>query len=430
MKCVRCKKFAKVNLGKVCHRCCGKQLGQANKRATTSVQESTSELICEEVTPECHTILQQQLNIGTQLCAVIDLPEENLQQQKQMQLYICRNCRRREPVDSNAHIPYILHVQMRDVTIWRRIRGWNQRKFNLVGQMSQQTTHIPLCDECEQYLCCSQTQNQAKSVWPSFVWSVLCRQDCFSGAWTLLPAIWRPWWKESVIRFHGLSTNEICSAVVVFQDVSHELQLDIAALKSLKWTELMSREQSLALPIVKCPAGCSEFKHKTNSLPMDIVWQELLQVKLTKLYTTDKSSMNFTRIFREDYLIANPLISNRRWSVAPSIALEEKVPTVLACRDHSTKSIYQLIHPPRNPTGSVSDCFAGGLSPITVIPRTISTAQASSYSASFHMARLQGSYFGLDTMYLSTSRNIRSNCHRCSFLCKSKRLKSFCGLKP
>jgi hypothetical protein len=383
MKCTRCKKFAKINQAKVCFRCSVQQLGRANKHQTTSVE-----------------------TVDT------DLSEENSiqqQQQEQSQLYTCRNCRRRGPVDNNANVPYTLHVQLHDVTTWRRTNGWSQRKFNLVGRMSQLTTHIPLCEQCSQYLCCAQANNQAKLVWPSFVWSVLRRQDCFRSAWTLLPAIWRTWWKEAVTRFHGLSTIELFSAMVIFHEVSRELQLDLAALKSLKWTELMSREQSLALPLVKCPAGCSEFKHKTNSLPMDIVWQELLQVELTKLYTTVKSSVNFTRIFREDYLTAIPLINNKRWLVQPSIALEESVPTILACRDHSTRSVFQLIHPPRNPTGSVSDSFAGGLSPITVIPRTISTAQASAYSASFHMSRLQGSYFGLDTMYLSTTRNMRSN---------------------
>jgi hypothetical protein len=96
--------------------------------------------------------------------------------------------------------------------------------------------------------------------------------------------------------------------------------------------------------------------------------------------------------------------------VKPTIAREHNVPAVLCCRNHSKKSVGQMLHPPRNPTGIISMPEAGGLSPVTVVPRTIATAQASSYSASFHMARLQGSYYGLDTMYLSTSRELQSNC--------------------
>jgi hypothetical protein len=414
MKCIRCKKFAKINQTRVCFRCSIEQVGRSNKYRTTSTEGTGAELTSEQMTTDFPTVRHQKSNIGLQPCGAADLSQENFleeQQQQHIQLHTCRNCRRKGPVDNNVNIPYTLHVQVHDVTIWKRQSGWNQRKFNLVGRLSQLTTHIPLCQECRQYLCCAKANNQAKLVWPSFVWSVLRRRDCFRGAWTLVPAIWRTWWKDAVSQMHGLPIIDLCSAMVVFQEVSHELKLDLAALRSLTWTELMSREQSLALPLVKCPAGCSEFKHKTTSLPMDIVWQELLQVKLAKLYTTVKASMHFTRIFREDYLSADPLISNKNWLVQPSIALEGDVPSILACRNHSTRSVFQLIHPPRNPTGSISDCFAGGLSPITVIPRTISTAQASSYSASFHMSRLQGSYFGLDTMYLSTTRNIRSNSH-------------------
>jgi hypothetical protein len=67
-----------------------------------------------------------------------------------------------------------------------------------------------------------------------------------------------------------------------------------------------------------------------------------------------------------------------------------------------------MVHPPRNPTGNLSSSFSGNLSPVIAIPRTIQKAKIASYSASFHMAHMEGSYSGIDTMYLKTNNTIQS----------------------
>ena len=171
----------------------------------------------------------------------------------------------------------------------------------------------------------------------------------------------------------------------------------------------MDREVSLVLPTVKCPAGCSEYKHKCNDMPLDLVLQELLGAPLPLLMSATNISSSFTRIFRSDYLSPDKIAYNPRWLCQASVAKTKRgAPTVLCCRHHSHASKHQMIHPPRNPTGPLSSSFSGGLSTVVPIPRTIKKAKISGYSASFHMAHLEGSFCGLDTIYLSTKSQIQS----------------------
>ena len=67
----------------------------------------------------------------------------------------------------------------------------------------------------------------------------------------------------------------------VFRDVTLEEAADVAALQSLHWGKhILPREASLILADVKCPAGCSEWKHKANELPLDVVWEHLIEEEL------------------------------------------------------------------------------------------------------------------------------------------------------
>ena len=285
----------------------------------------------------------------------------------------------------------------------------NRRKFALATLApSQQTAY--LCEQCHAYrVNDTSPKNTSDNAWPAFVWTLLSDAQTWSSAWLLLPKSWKTRWSRAVSRIQGIPEEVLLSRPSLFADVTVGLKKDLDALENLKWSELMSREESLAIPSVKCPAGCSEFKHKCNELPFDIVWQECLQVQLPLLLTMGRKRNNFTRFFRKDYLRSEQIGLNPRWLCQPSIAKTSTgAPVVLCCRHHNHRCSFQMVHVPSNPTGSLSDSRAGGLSPVVPIPRTIQKARMAGYSASFQMAFMEGSFHGIDTMFLSSNQGISS----------------------
>ena len=62
-----------------------------------------------------------------------------------------------------------------------------------------------------------------------------------------------------------------------------------------------ARGKFLSLAEVKCPAGCCEWKHKANELPLDTVWEFLVEHDLTLHHTNESvRSRDVTKWFRED----------------------------------------------------------------------------------------------------------------------------------
>ena len=159
----------------------------------------------------------------------------------------------------------------------------------------------------------------------------------------------------------------------LFDDITTSTEQDLAALTSLKWTDLMDREESLALPTVKCPAGCSEWKHKAlNNLPMDIVFEHFLGTEL--LLYSSKSLRQCCNFFRDDYLIPNNMLHNDAWVVkASNVITSGGEPVVLCCRHHSSKNKPHMIHPLRHPLGTMASSRSSQFSPAIIVLRTIRT---------------------------------------------------------
>lgn len=318
----------------------------------------------------------------------------------------CSNCRR---TSDNGNEYYSVAVAEYPVTANMRLAVSFHYKFCLLGSIADSDTSIHLCEGCHEYLNEGKADNAVGRVWFIFVWTVLRRSDLFEKAWVLVPATWRVWWRAEVARVHSIALPLLDAIPVSFFDVTDDYVKDIEAVNVLEWRGLMDRERSLVLPEVRCPAGCSEYKHKANELPFDIVWEELLGRDLSPL-VSEKEERSFTRFFRKDYLQVEHIASNPEWPCKPSIVMlqEKGAPFVLCCRNHSRLHRRQMIHTGRNETGSTSSPHAGGLSPVVPVPRTIQKSRMSSYAASFHMAQMEGSFFGTDTMFLSASRGMGS----------------------
>jgi len=322
----------------------------------------------------------------------------------------CANCRRSQPTDAAMTAPYTIRISLVDVGN-ATSRGRSSRKFYFLESVNGHIRHVQLCEECKTYLLSDKPDNSKfELIWPTFVWSILSQPELIGSAWLLVPETWRPWWMTAVSECHDMTPDYLCHVPALFTDVSSELEKDVLALQNLCWaTDLMPREHSLVIPSVKCPAGCSEFKHRCNNLPLDIVWEECLGTHLGKLYT-NKAARACTRFFRSDYLLADNILLNQQWKCRASIARSSAgVPQILCCRHHSVKTHHLMIHPCRNPNGPISTDKSGGASPVIAIPRTLQKAKPSAYSASFQMATMEGSFSGLDTMFLATNTGVMSN---------------------
>lgn len=320
----------------------------------------------------------------------------------------CHRCEVPEEANSNGKLPYATKISTVSLsTLYLR----NRRRFVYINRANyvangQGNQMVPICSICREYLRCSASEFpiQGSVVWPAYIWSTLVDKGTFNTAWLLLPAEWKAWWARSVAVEHQITVGSLLLLENKFQELTINTDKDLAALSDLRWAEdLMPRELSFVLTEVKCPAGCSEFKHKANSIPLDIVWEFCLQAE-TQLYTSRRKTLCHMW-FRNDYLNAEHILLNKSWICMPSIAYCRQTlsPVVLCCRFHSVKYCKHIIHPCRNPTGTIATEKSGQFTPVTAIPRTLRKVQYSAYSASFRIAKMEGSYFGLDTMFLSAN---------------------------
>ena len=329
-------------------------------------------------------------------------------------LDICCNCGRYKPSDTEMETdPYKLVLQHIDLRSWREQRRFN-RKFCHINfdsyivskQNNYRGQNVLICDECNRYLLRDKNKDFPEEVWPAFVWSVLKEPTLCVDAWKMVPECWRHWWKKTIQQRYGEDEYiMLIAGSAQIKDVSKEMECDLAALNKLRWAkDLMPRELSLTLPTIKCPAGCSEWKHKANNIPFDIIWEIFLGKEL--LLFSNRKFLECAGIIRKDYFIPNQLARNPNpdWTVQASIARNGNngVPMILSCRHHNHKSKGMMLHPCRSPTGTTFHPHANQFCPAIATPRTIRKAKVHAYSASFQMASLQGSYDGLDTMYLTS----------------------------
>jgi hypothetical protein len=74
---------------------------------------------------------------------------------------------------------------------------------------------------------------------------------------------------------------------------------------------------------------------------------------------------------------------------------------VCTCRFHSSKDTLEYIHAPTNPTGSITFEGDNDLAQVVVVPRTVRSFQAKTFSNSYQLNRAMGTYSGIDTIDLT-----------------------------
>ena len=325
----------------------------------------------------------------------------------------CCNCKRTKTnhhfnTSASELLPY--EPRFVEVNLDTDLRIGNRRKFVYLDmaeyelqENENQVRQVLICAECYGYLSLPpESRSNESLVWPAFIWSTLVQPSTYDKAWNLLPLQWKQWWLRGFSLTHQIEKLQLMARPCAFMERSASQASDLAALDNLRWAEdILPREQSFVLAEVKCPAGCSEFKHKTNAIPLDIVFQHLLSEDFV-LYSAT-TAMSCTNWFRDDYLTHERILWNNQWMCTPSIAYCRKkmVPTVLTCRNHTVKHKRFMLHPCRHPLGSIATEKSSQFSPVTPVPRTLKAAEYAAYSGSFRVAKMEGSFSGLDTMFLS-----------------------------
>ena len=184
-----------------------------------------------------------------------------------------------------------------------------------------------------------------------------------------------------------------------YQRVNHMLK----NLESISWAQFRDTFELLqTVPYIRCPWGCSEFYSEANDVPFDHFVNHFLDEKVATY--TPESEAKCAVGFRQDILEEpSPILGNPEWLCMCCLSFfGKKGPRILTCRYHSCRDQHYYIHPPSNPTGSVSLDADNGLSQVVAVPRTVRKFKANKFSNSYQVNQVMGNYSGLDSLNLSS----------------------------
>ena len=235
-----------------------------------------------------------------------------------------------------------------------------------------------LCEGCHEYLTNEKSRNNDGSlVWQCFVYRKLTDCQEWIQLWTMFPFNFRKWWinyARDVLHMNNISLEYPEALTRDGTVVMEELRKMTANLGNVGWGDFQTTwEKHQALPIVRCPWGCSEYYRSTNTVAFDVFIAWYLGGS-TELYSSE-SERRCSTGFRKD-IISNPvhILNNPdpSWRCLVTFKLmDTKEMRVCTCRYHSSKDFLEYIHAPANPTGVISFGGDNNLAQVVVIPRTI-----------------------------------------------------------
>ena len=180
----------------------------------------------------------------------------------------------------------------------------------------------------------------------------------------------------------------------IFKEITEMRSELMQSLKELKLGDLMWNVNRYLFPTILCPWGCSEFPHKIELLPLDVVFTRYLGPGVP-MVTRGFTSTSRLKGSRDDYVDVSReicLLMNPAWRVMPSIAFdEEKGPSVLVCRNHKGGSVLDYIHVPTHPVTTLPARFADQLAPAVMQSRVIQPMRGfKSIQSAFRCMRCEG----------------------------------------
>jgi hypothetical protein len=282
-----------------------------------------------------------------------------------------------------------------------------------------------LYEGCGEHLTHDKSKNNDGSLmWQCFVHQKFTDLPEPLKLWTMLPRKFRKWWlicAREVLNIVNVSLEHPEAATRDGAVMIEELKNVTKNLENTSWANVqVTREKHQALPLVRCPWGCSECCGSINTVALDVFIDWHLGGP-TQSHSSDSEqwcSAGFRKNVTSDpvHLLNNP---DAAWQCLITFRLmDSKEMRVCTCRHHSSEDILECVHAPTNPTGAIIFKGDNDLAQVVATPRTIRPFQAKRYSHSYQLNRAMGTYAGVDTVDLCADLNFgeheRSNL---SFVC-------------
>lgn len=333
-------------------------------------------------------------------------------------LWTCQNCYRKGPYIAfddgmfGTQEGYELYKGLSFQSMQPNLVHYG-RKFCLMKRADAMLQkEVRLCAHCCVVVAGEDGDNRRLSpefCWPAYMWSMFVnakiRKKNGIGLWRYVTMPWRSWWIDAVRHLPGLNLVTLVSPKPYFVEVSENKMLLEKAINDLLWLPLVKAVDSYgALPIVKCPWGCSDFLNCTKHVPLDAIFGHFVGADVRGgIWMCGKTQRQFLEGVRGDFpKSGHPILHNRQWMCRPSISYSKgKGPVVLTCFAHDTRSRGRYVHMPTNPTGTIMTPKSDQYCQAIMVPRTVSAAQAREFTDAFQLNEIYGSYEGVDSMYLS-----------------------------
>lgn len=304
----------------------------------------------------------------------------------------CDNCKR-EGRDLQYH-----------EIIWEEVSRKTRMKY---FRILRRAGNYSLCQQCHNYFFHSNGNPKSKDYWPAMIYCFLISSAendnivslSLAEKWTFIPFEWRNYWLAFIQQFD--QSLQIDYPKPLFILGTRKLQKVTCAIESLDWRRISSiLDKYLAYPTVRCPWGCSEFLHKSNSVPLE----EFLAFKSNYMFNSygRTSTHSWTTSTRPSFPDTEFILENPDFPCCPTIVLDEfKGACILCCGNHSIRSKERILHVPGSQCGTLFTPLSNQYSPVVLRPRTLRTMKKSLQSDTYTTALLTGNFAGIDSCYLT-----------------------------
>jgi len=350
---------------------------------------------------------------------------------------VCHNCHRQD-IRNDRFKRMFINCSVEDIPT-----ASFKKAFCTISSMDDfpngsvpRTKRVTVCAQCCMYL---KERDMGKNldrfrhcVWPVIMWTWLSGPHLVSkfghSLWRLIPETIRPWWINQLPLLYKDCT--LTEPPALLSDVTNSRDELCQAIETNELSGLVSAVEKYLLPTVKCPYGCNEFLHKTQSAPFDVVVAGLLgrhgfPIASPPNHHLDRAIEEVDSIqrgARSDVLdldaVGNELLlSNPSWVVKPALYFGAGAPVMLCCRHHGFRlggkrraPFGQRVHPAKDPLGCIPSAIPDQLSHAVLKCRTIKPVRAHKYSNTYSMEKMKGSFGGVDTIDLGNVRNLHHDC--------------------
>ncbi|MHA7927462.1 MAG: GIY-YIG nuclease family protein [Marinobacter sp.] len=181
---------------------------------------------------------------------------------------------------------------------------------------------------------------------------------------------------------------------------------DMKALEKTPWVEYIGMFEEIVEKMVRCPWGCSEFLHRCNVIPFDVLAKRFMTCTIA-VYSNEAKNYEFPGI-RGDLLDGTAeMLMNPSWKCRLAMRWDgnHHGPLICSCRYHDKMDQFDYIHVPRHPSGPLAFRADNDSALVRIVPRTIQPFKANRCTDSYRIVKLIGHFAGLDTCSLTMSRD-------------------------